>query len=190
MGKSRFFPRNDWTGDCGENRPSIINTRLNAWESEQIKIVPVPAVQYEFNSLTAISFLFNGHICGRNLGCSDRVYVAGTGTTYVAPTYYIPILLVVGRHLNTYSTYVDICSRTSQKRLPGHITSSRPTSRRGSSPSIWRERINRQKIRLINLKRTLLHLAGTKKRTKSFGEESLFPNQYDSQKRMYVLCVK
>jgi hypothetical protein len=31
---------------------------------------------------------------------------------------------------------------------------------------------------------------GTSKRTKSFGEESMFPNQYDSQKKIYVLCVK
>ena len=31
---------------------------------------------------------------------------------------------------------------------------------------------------------------GTSKRTKSFGEESMFPNQYDSQKKIFVLCVK
>ncbi len=31
---------------------------------------------------------------------------------------------------------------------------------------------------------------GTSKRMKSFGEESMFPNQYDSQKKIYVLFVK
>ena len=31
---------------------------------------------------------------------------------------------------------------------------------------------------------------GGTSRTKSFGEELMFPNQYDSQKKIYVLCVK
>ena len=35
-------------------------------------------------------------------------------------------------------------------------------------------------------KSTCFTFGGTSKRTKSFGEESMFTNQYDSQKKVYV----